>query len=91
MEGFGLPGMVKMIQKGSSNQDHDKHTPHPFEGLHTEVFHIESGFLVKAVGMLNMGPTAPGDKSGLCIVSSKQRAVGEQANIAVKIRVMDCQ
>lgn len=69
--------MVEMVEKGSCSQDHEKDTAHGLKSVNAEVFDIETGLLVEAVGMLNLRATTPGDKHGLSLVARADGTSGE--------------
>src|SRR5438876_194870 len=91
MEGFGLPGLVEMVQESGGGQDHQENTTHVFKGVNAQVFDIQASLLVQAVSMLDVGAETPGDKNGLGIGRGEDGSVGEQAEVAVKVRVMNSQ
>lgn len=91
MQRFRLPGLVDVIEKGRRSQDHEEDSAHVFKGLDAQVFDIHARFLVETLGMLNLGAAAPGDKYGLGFRRRLDRAISEQTNVPIQVRVMNRQ
>ena len=89
MESFWLPGLVEVVKESSRNQDHQEDAPHGFESMNTEVFNVETGFLVETVGMLNVRAIAPGDEDGLSNLGGADGVIGEQAEVTVEVRAVN--
>lgn len=62
------PHMSDMIHKQRCKQDQDEDATHPFQSLHSHIFHIQSIFLVKAIGMFNPRAIPPFSVHSLGIV-----------------------
>jgi hypothetical protein len=90
MESVRLPGLVEGVKKSGGYQDLQKDAPHGFKGMNAEVLNVEAGVLVE-VGMFNLRAIAPGDKDGLSALNGADRVVGEQAEVAVEIGVVNGQ
>ena len=56
-----------------------------FKCLNAQVFDIHAGFLVEAIGVLNLGTTAPRDKHGLGLRRRLDRAISKQANVPIQV------
>ena len=73
--------MSDMIDKQGSKKDKHKDTPHALHSLDSYIFDIETIFLVKAVGMLDLGPVAPFGVYCFGTSGGVNRYVGEQDQI----------
>ena len=75
--------MSDVIHKQSRKQDQDKDTAHALQGLHPHIFDIQSIFLVKAIGVFDLGAIAPFSVHGFGIVGGMDGHVGDQDQIVV--------
>jgi hypothetical protein len=62
------PGVSDMIHKQSREQDRGEDTTHALQGLHPYTLNIQSSFLIKAIGVFNLGAMAPFSVHGFGIV-----------------------
>jgi hypothetical protein len=53
------PGVSDMIYQQSRQQDQDEDTAHTLQGVHLHTFDIQTIFLIKAIGMFNLGAITP--------------------------------
>ncbi len=59
--------MGDMVNAQSGQSDQDEDPSHARQGLYPDVFNIQALFLVKAIGVLDLGAIAPLRENGLGI------------------------
>ena len=72
-----------MIHKQSRDEEQDKDTVHTCQGAHTQLFNIQTIFLVEAIGVLDLWTMAPLSVHVFSITSREDRHVGDQNQVTL--------
>ena len=87
-DGWRPPGLVNAVDEEGRQQDEDKDAAHAFQGVDPQILDIQPLLLIKAVGMLDLGPVAPLGIHGLGVFGVGDRDIGEQDKLALQIRIV---
>ena len=82
------PGVSDMVYQQRRKQDQDEDTAHTFQGVDLHTFDIQTIFLVKAIGMFDLGAITPLSIHSLGIVCGMDGDVGDQDQIVVQVGIV---